>query len=71
MALNDAQAAKARSKAIEFLELNITQLALTLNVLENELGESYVIPVAEDDPQYKSYLALNNMAIRLSTLTSS
>ncbi len=71
MALNESQLNKAKAKAIDLLEMNIANMALVLGVDESDLGAGYEIPVPEDDAQYKSYVVLNDMAIRLQALTAS
>lgn len=71
MALNESQLNKAKAKAIDLLEINIANMALAMGVNESELGSGYEIPVPETDPQYRSYVTLNDMAIRLNNLIES
>ena len=61
MALNEQQKQKAKDKAVSFLEKNIFDLCLVLGVDQDELTPGYIIPVGEDDPDYKGYSSLIKM----------
>lgn len=61
MALNEQQKQKAKDKAVSFLEKNIFDLCLVLGVDQDELTPEYVIPVEEDDPDYRGYSSLVKM----------
>ncbi len=60
MALNEQQKQKAKDKAVSFLE-NIFDLCLVLGVDQDELSSEYVVPVGEDDPDFKGYSSLVRM----------
>lgn len=70
MALSDAQKAKAKEKAVAFLDLNITSLAAALGVDEDIVDADYVIPVDESDEQYKEYVALKTMVANRAAISS-
>lgn len=61
MALNEQQKQKAKDKAVSFLEKSIFDLCLVLGVDQDELTSEYVIPVGENDPDYKGYSSLVKM----------
>jgi hypothetical protein len=61
MALNEQQKQKAKDKAMSFLEKNIFDLCLVLGVDQDELTSEYVVPVGEDDPDFKGYSSLVRM----------
>lgn len=68
--LSDSQKIKAKEKAIIFLEQSIFQLSIQLGVDEDDLTDSYEIPVQETDLLYNSFLSLLRMKQNLDKLKS-
>jgi hypothetical protein len=68
--LSEQQKNKAKEKAMIFLEQSIFQLSIQLGVDEDDLTNSYEIPVQETDLSYNSFLSLLRMKQNLDKLKS-
>ena len=68
--LSEQQKSKAKEKAMIFLEQSIFQLAIQLGVDEDDLTDSYEIPVQETDLLHNSFLSLLRMKQNLNKLKS-
>lgn len=68
MALSDAQTAKAQADAREFLEYAIIGLCSCLGIAVSDLGDTYEVPVTEDDEFYSAHLALSRQVAALVAL---
>jgi hypothetical protein len=68
--LSEQQKSKAKEKAMIFLEQSIFQLAVQLGVDEDDLTDSYEIPVQETDLLHNSFLSLLRMKQNLDKLKS-
>jgi hypothetical protein len=68
--LSEQQKSKAKEKAMIFLEQSIFQLAIQLGVDEDDLTDSYEIPVQETDLLHNSFLSLLRMKQNLDKLKS-
>lgn len=68
--LSEQQKNKAKEKAIIFLEQSIFELSIQLGVDEDDLSDSYEIPVQETDLLYNSFLSLLRMKQNLDKLKS-
>lgn len=66
--LSEEQKNKAKERAILFLEKSIFELAIQLGVDEDELTDSFEIPVQETDLLYNSFLSLLRMKQNLDKL---
>ena len=68
--LSEEQKNKAKEKAMIFLEQSIFELSIQLGVDEDDLSDSYEIPVQETDLLYNSFLSLLRMKQNLDKLKS-
>jgi hypothetical protein len=68
--LSEQQKSKAKEKAMIFLEQSIFQLAVQLGVDEDDLTDSYEIPVQETDLLHNSFLSLLRMKQNLDKIKS-
>ena len=68
--LSEQQKNKAKEKAMTFLEQSIFELSIQLGVDEDDLSDSYEIPVQETDLLYNSFLSLLRMKQNLDKLKS-
>ena len=68
--LSEQQKNKAKEKAMAFLEQSIFELSIQLGVDEDDLSDSYEIPVQETDLLYNSFLSLLRMKQNLDKLKS-
>jgi hypothetical protein len=68
--LSEQQKNKAKEKAMAFLEQSIFELSIQLGVDEDDLTDSYEIPVQETDLLHNSFLSLLRMKQNLDKLKS-
>lgn len=68
--VSEEQRQKAKEKAVDFLNQNITSMAMILGVNISTLNSSYAIPVAETDADYPAYRSLLTMVENLEALES-
>ena len=68
--LSEQQKNKAKEKAMAFLEQSIFELSIQLGVDEDDLTDSYEIPVKETDLLHNSFLSLLRMKQNLDKLKS-
>ena len=68
--LSEQQKNKAKENAMAFLEQSIFELSIQLGVDEDDLTDSYEIPVQETDLLHNSFLSLLRMKQNLDKLKS-
>jgi len=62
---------RAKDRAIEYLEYNIANIAIALNVDLDTLSSDIEIPVDESNSDYHAYVALKSMCASLEALQES